>query len=492
MKRWLLLVSSAVLYLAAFPPLNLGLLVFVALVPLLLALDGATARESKLLGFVWGFNVVGFQMIWIPKLVTQWTGNAPLGILPLLVCAVIGGGYYVLVATLLRRCLELKWWWALVFVWVGFEVVRSYIPGLAFPFFLTATPLWPYPALIQSAFIGTVYLVSAWVVVINILALFFLTKVSFKATRPYIAVSVIILVSSLLRFTQPIKGTATRITAGQPGVDMAFTARNEQDAKLFGNVEYISARARGNRSKLLVLPEGVAQSDGFGVPVTPFRVDPDLPILFGGMRVEMSGEIKKGTTMSSKRYQSAFTLNKGKWEHVDKARLVVFGEYVPGRNFIPFLSQFKLSDQDLTPGAETKSITAGGIKVGPMICFEGLFWDVAHKQSENGAQMLAVMSLDDWYMGTPAPDQLRTAAVWRAVETGLPVVRAASTGYTMGVDQRGKIINEAPLGKAFALHLRVYLEDNPVKVPTRALFPWAFGIAFPIVSVLLWRRRSAA
>lgn len=486
------MLASAALYLAAFPPLNLGLLVFVALVPLFLALDGAKAREAKLFGFVWGFNVVGFQMIWVPKLVTQWTGSATLGWLPFFICAVIGGGYYLFVATLMRRALDRKWWWALPLLWVGFEVVRSYLPGLAFPFFLTATPLWPFPSLIQSAFIGTIYLVSAWVVVVNLLIYFFLIKVPLKAARPYGAAGIIILVSSLLRFTQPITGTATIIMAGQPGVDMAFTTREEQNSKLFGNIEYISQRARGAKAKLLILPEGIAQSDGRGVPVTPFRVDPELPILFGGMRVEMKGEIKPGIAVEEKRYQSAFTLTDGKWMHVDKARLVVFGEYVPGRGILPFLDQFKLSDNDLTPGDATRSIKAGGIQVGPMLCFEGLFWDVAHRQSENGAQLLAIMSLDDWYMGTPAPDQLRAAAVWRAVETGLPLVRAATTGYTMGVDQRGKIINEAPLGEPYALPLRVHLDEHPVKMPTRAVFPWAFGLAFPVVCFLLWRRKNGA
>ncbi|MEQ1935464.1 MAG: hypothetical protein ABL962_16515, partial [Fimbriimonadaceae bacterium] len=335
MKRWLLLIASALLYLAAFPPLNLGLLAFVSLVPLFLSLDGATSKESKLFGFVWGFIVVGFQLIWIPKLVTQWTGSPALGWLPFAVCAIIGGGYYILVATLLRRALERKWWWAIPLVWVGFEVVRSYVPGLAFPFFLTATPLWPYPPLIQSAFVGTIYLVSGWVAIVNLLFFFFLTKVAFKTARPYLALFVIILVSSLLRFTQPITGKPTMIYAGQPGVDMAFTTRQDQQAKLFGNVEFITQEAQKGKAQLLILPEGIAQSDGNGIPVTPFRVDPELPILFGGMRVELKGEIKAGSKIEEKRYQSAFTLTKGKWEHVDKARLVVFGEYVPGRGILP-------------------------------------------------------------------------------------------------------------------------------------------------------------
>jgi apolipoprotein N-acyltransferase len=124
-----------------------------------------------------------------------------------------------------------------------------------------------------------------------------------------------------------------------------------------------------------------------------------------------------------------------------------------------------------------------------MICFEGLFWDSAFKQVENGAQMLAIMSIDDWYMGTAAPDQLKTGAIWRAIESDIPVARAASTGYTMMVDQRGRVIREAPVGVPYALRATLYLPDHPQRMPLRQVFPWAFGLSVPIAWLMLLRRR---
>lgn len=491
MRFWLLIMASVALFLAAFPPFNLGLLVFASLVPWLLALKQGTKRQIGWGGFLWGVLVVGWEMIWIPKLVTQWTGSGSLGWLPWAVCVVIGGGYYTFMGHLMKRALDRNWQWSIPLIWAGFEIVRSYIPALAFPFFLIATPLWKYPYLIQSAYVGTIYLVGSWVVAINVLIFCWLEKSSYRALRPLIMAVLVIGVLSYVRFATPIQGKPTSIIAGQPGVDMAFGGEAAAQ-KLFGNVAYINAEAKRLKAKALVLPEGLCQGDSKNIPRGPFDIDPDVPTLIGGQRFEFAGAITDhGTSGAAKRFQSAYSCFGGKCKFVDKARLVPFGEYVPGRAFIPFLSSFKLGEVDLTPSDRTRSIEVGGIRMGPLICFEGLFWDVAHKQSEDGAQVLAVMSLDDWYMGTPAPDQLRAASVWRAVETGLPVVRAASTGYTMGVDQRGKIIDEAPLGKTIPLHLRVAIEESPDRLPQRAIFPWALGLSLPILTILLyWKRKD--
>src|SRR5262249_32003050 len=143
-------------------------------------------------------------------------------------------------------------------------------------------------------------------------------------------------------------------------------------------------------------------------------------------------------------YQSAFSFDGSKWEHADKNRLVIFGEFVPFRDSW-IIKQFGLAQGDLTPGQTLGTLDIKGTKVGPLICFEGLFPDLAYRQALAGSRLLAIISIDDWYMGTAAPDQLKSEAVWRAVETGLPLVRSASLGYSLAVDQRGRIVSEAPL-----------------------------------------------
>ena len=160
---------------------------------------------------------------------------------------------------------------------------------------------------------------------------------------------------------------------------------------------------------------------------------------------------------------------------------MVFGEYVPGRDYIPFLTEFKLPTGDLTPGEKVSSVSVGGMNVGPLLCFEGLFPDVAISQARNDVQLLAIMALDDWYFGTPAPEQLMTAAVFRAVEAGVPVVRAAPLGYSMACQANGEVVGMAPLGKTVPLRVELTLPAHPDNFAGVSVYM----VAAPLLSLFL-------
>lgn len=484
-------VASAALYLLAFPPFNLGLITFVALVPWLCSLAPAEGRVPRGFrsGYLLGFLVVLGQMAFTKTLTERWTGSAVLGLAPWLVCAFLGAFYFAILGAMFQRAMARGWWWALPLAWAGMEIVRSFMPALAFPFFLLATPLWPFPMIIQHAFVGTIYFVSGWVVLVNVLFSMFLLRTPMRTARPYAITAIVILIASMLRYEQPIEGTKKLIVGGQPGVDMAFGDPQAQSRGLFNNVAYLYAVAKRRQADLLVLPEGLADGGELMPPRTPFIVDPEMPVIFGGRRTILRGAIPSGGKADVTTYQSAFTFD-GKWQYGDKARLVVFGEYVPGRKFLPFLKSFNLPNGDLTPSDRTQSLTVGGMRVGPLICFESLFWDVAYKHVRDGAQVLAVMSNDDWFMNTGCPEQLRTGAVWRAIECDLPVIRAANLGYSMAVDQRGRVIQMAPLGKPQAVAATFSLPAYAPQMPLRPILVWMMGLSFPVLMVLLSRRRA--
>lgn len=476
MKAWPVALTAA-LHMLAFPPFNLGLLVLVALVPWLASLAKTDDKGAFRGGYLLGVLHWAAQMGWVVMLTERWTGNIWLGLAPLFVICFLGAFYFGLIGWLMHRAIVRGWIWAIPVLWAGLEVARSFIPTLAYPYALIATPLWRIPELIQLGYFGTIYLVGAWVVLVNVLLYLWLAKVP-QAARQHWRLLVFAIALPLLGFVrlmEPPEGKLTKVVAGQPGVDLAFTREPERSNRLLGSVAYLYQQAQQFNAQLLVLPEGVSRGINDDPPVTPFAVQPTPAVLFGGHRAEMRGSIgaqqPRGTASQPAFYQSAFSYD-GKWRHADKARLVVFGEYVPLRGVLPFLDSFKLPMGDLTPAERTSAIQANGLKVGPLICFEGLFFDVAEAQVRNGAQLLAVMAIDDWYMGTPAPDQLRTAAVWRAVETGLPVVRAGGLGHSMVIDSRGRVLKEAALGKTVALTANLHVPDAPPPAGVRPFMPW--------------------
>lgn len=472
LRRGAPVLLSALLVALTLPRFDQAYLVFVAIVPWLASLRNPETRAFRS-GYLFGVLFWLGQMAWILGFVGRWTGSLPLAILPWAVCGFLGAWYYGILGWTIQRCFRTNRVWAVPLVWAGLEVVRSYVPALAFPWSLIATPLAAYPAVAQLAAFGTVYLVSAWVVGVNLMVL--QGWDAFTTNRPpdrriftaTAAVCVLLLLVSLAHYRTPESGETVRITAGQPGVDLAYGVPSEEPARLRTAIAALYGEARRAGARLLVLPEGLVGGGNGLPPNTPFDVQPTPAVLFGGTRG------------SGPSFQSAFKYD-GTWDYADKTRLVIFGEYVPGRDFLPFLRNFDLPSGDLQPGSTVKTLSIAGIPVGPILCFEGLFHNIAQSHAANGARLLAIMSIDDWYMGTSAPDQLRTGAVWRAIETGLPVVRAASLGYTLFTDGRGRVTGQLPLGRRGALTRDVVLPKAGAS-PLRRLagvVPWGFVLCF--------------
>ncbi|MCX7799666.1 MAG: apolipoprotein N-acyltransferase [Fimbriimonadales bacterium] len=467
-------IFSALLALCCFPPMHLGLVAFVAWVPWLLQLREADGRTAFRSGLAFGFVFLLGQMVWLPVLVRSWTGSLALALLPWLLAALVGQLYFGLAGWLMARAYRIGLL-AVPAAWAGVEVLRSYMPVLAFPWGLAGFPLWPYPALIQHAHFGTIVLVGAWVLLANVVFAEVLSKAEPSRLRSPVLVWVFLLLVSWVRFGAPVQGRTVSVTIGQPGVDLAFTD-GSTEAKVREAILEILASAALQRSAFTVLPEGLVRVPTLGEPDVEFAKPGLPPVLFGAQRG--TGPV----------YQSAFAYD-GRWSIADKTRLVVFGEFVPGRDWLPFLDRFRLPAGDLTAGERLSQVEIAGTRVGPLLCFEGLFWDLADRHARAGAQLLAILAIDDWYVGTPAPDQLAANAVWRAVESGLPTVRAATLGWSMAVDPRGRILARAPFGQRSALRAELQLPRRAEPNPLRAVLPWLFLGALPLIA---WLGRASA
>jgi apolipoprotein N-acyltransferase len=452
-----LAVLSALLVLGAFPPFNCAPLLAVALVPWLLCLEGASSNKGAwkrgyLFGVVFGLG----QLHWLEVLAETWTHNVALGMIPWVLAAAALAVYFGLVSMAARVCLVRGMVWLIPVVWAGMEVFRSYLPVVAFPWGLLATPLWKYPALVQEARLGTIYLCGAWIVALN-LVVFLLVRRRPGAWAFGGAVVGLLAVSLILYQVGPAVGNV-KVLVGQTGVDQAFDDPQQAWVKTHQVMNEMVKEAVVAGDAITVFPEGVARI-GTDPAAVGFHLDPRAPTLFGAQRGE-------GTV-----YQSAVAYD-GRFMVVDKTRLVIFGEFVPGRDYLPFLAAFHLPSGDLSSGEHgTQAVRMGRYVVGPLVCFEALFPDLAFRQAINGSQLLAVVSDDDWFMGSSAPEELKAGSVWRSIETGLPLLRSASLGYSVAVDGHGRVLGEAPLGRKFALGVSVPVPVKPGPVWFEPLFP---------------------
>jgi apolipoprotein N-acyltransferase len=129
-----------------------------------------------------------------------------------------------------------------------------------------------------------------------------------------------------------------------------------------------------------------------------------------------------------------------------KTRLVPFGEYIPFRRQLGWLTSIsKASATNMTPGTGAHTLTvaspSGGgapVTIGVLICFESAFPDMSRVETGQGASLIVYQSSTPTFQGTWGPDQHASLAAIRAAETGRPVVQAALTGDTVAFDARGR------------------------------------------------------
>jgi apolipoprotein N-acyltransferase len=132
-----------------------------------------------------------------------------------------------------------------------------------------------------------------------------------------------------------------------------------------------------------------------------------------------------------------------RWQVYRKVHLVPFGEYVPGRHTIPLLARI-VGDQvpaDFAFGNEYTifKLTNDKAKVAPLICFEDTIGDLTRQFVLAGANLLVNVTNDGWFLRSAGSRQHLANAVFRCVETRLPMVRAANTGVTCFINQFGAV-----------------------------------------------------
>ena len=133
-----------------------------------------------------------------------------------------------------------------------------------------------------------------------------------------------------------------------------------------------------------------------------------------------------------------------------KRHLVPFGEYVPLRPLLGWLSKVTdVGEGDISAGTDAGLIEVpvgkgwaereGATRVGPLICYEDIFPDLARKSVAAGAEVLVVNTNNCWFGEGAAAYQHAAHSVLRAVETRRPVLRAGNAGWSGWIDECGAI-----------------------------------------------------
>jgi apolipoprotein N-acyltransferase len=149
-------------------------------------------------------------------------------------------------------------------------------------------------------------------------------------------------------------------------------------------------------------------------------------------------------------YNSVYVINHDGYilSIYDKVHLVPFGEYLPFQSFFEKLGLMQLTKQrgGFTPGDRRRVLAAPRApSFLPLVCYEIIFPDDAVPAGERPGWLLNLTN-DGWFGISSGPYQHFQQARVRAIEQGLPLVRAANTGISAVVDPLGRIVRMLPLG----------------------------------------------
>ena len=174
----------------------------------------------------------------------------------------------------------------------------------------------------------------------------------------------------------------------------------------------------------------------------------------------------------------------------DKAHLVPYGEYLPMRPILSAIGLSRLAPGDLDftpgPGPRTATLPLAG-RVGFQLCYEIIFSGNVVDRA-NRPDWIFNPSNDAWFGGWGPPQHLAQARL-RALEEGLPIVRATPTGISAVIDADGRIVKSMPLGAAGLIDARLPAA-HPATLFARLgnILPLAFALCLALAAIAVRRK----
>lgn len=168
-------------------------------------------------------------------------------------------------------------------------------------------------------------------------------------------------------------------------------------------------------------------------------------LITGAMRYEKEeGEYKA--------WNSLYVINdQGERVHIyNKAHLVPFGEYVPLKNWLDKITPGLIRNvseglMETSPGQGRQSISLPHLpSFSPLICYEVIFPKQVVASGNPKPAWILNLTNDAWYGDTAGPYQHLEIARMRAIEEGVPLVRATNTGISAVIDAHGRLIKTLP------------------------------------------------
>ncbi len=519
-KDFFLALFSSLLLVFCFPNFDLGILAWVALLPLLVAIKGKGTKYGFFSSLVCGILFFLGIFRWI-LVIPNYT------LLHHSLLAIYLGSYFGFFG--LAFNFISKFWgttpalFAAPFLWVSLEYIRSNLSFLALPWGLLAHSQYKYPIVIQLASLTGTYGISFLIVMVNSsLACLFLERLKWplsqkippslplskgggKTNKPLVFVTAPLVIFTLVYghsvISQPITGKGIKVSLVQGNIEQAKKWDPRYAQEIMKAYVRLTLEASQDQPAMIIWPETATPGS--------ISLDPHLyaEVKEAGRKARAS--LLLGSTqhqkfegkgaMEVRYFNSAYLINPDpqitESPRYDKIRLFPFGEYLPYRETLPWSLINIYGSGNYAAGKEFTIFKLPDFRFGVTICWENVFPDLVREFVRRGAQLMVNITNEARFGETPAPYQLASISVFRAVENRIFVVRCANTGISCIIDPCGRIIDRIKDEKGRDIFLQGVLTGFIIPLDSKTVYSqygeWFVWLAIAGSALLLLIARFA-